>query len=276
MGTFSKAFDPAVPTGSTQANTADDTIRDDKTALIERLSLEHYFPNPSPVGSDSAADAAGRHIPGNVAAVHIGTAAPSTAVTGGLWYKTSDKTLRIYDASLSGDKWATLISSPLSAAGTVLEALYYTSTTSGTSIYSHGGTTPYTNSVVVGTGLSRNAGDGTITTTVSGIYNITMRAYFNFVSDSKTAYSHFFTGFYFYGQFYTLVYFGQNVQGGSNTLGAYKGGAGTGNITVRMVAGASFLPAVTLLRNGAPSTGTVPANATILDNSIRVSLVRPL
>lgn len=111
MTAFSKDFDPTRPTGSERANTADDQFRDDKTAVNERLSLEHYDLTNDVTKENMQAP--GRAIPGVIGVVRKGTTVERSAFSqssadgqtiynrgnGALWYDTTDATLYRWDGT---------------------------------------------------------------------------------------------------------------------------------------------------------------------------------
>lgn len=108
MATFTQDFDPTTPQGSDSAYQGDDMFRDDKTALNERYALEHIDLTTSGSGdSKDIAGASGRHNPGKVSAVYIGTTAQITALgtvySGSLAIDTDTKELKIHN----GTNWTT-------------------------------------------------------------------------------------------------------------------------------------------------------------------------
>jgi hypothetical protein len=109
MSTFGKTFSESTPLGSALANTLDTVIQDDKTALNERFELEHNALDSSATGATTIENSAaqGRHKPGNVSAVYIGTTAQIAALTGmysgALAYDTTLGLLEIYN----GTNWTT-------------------------------------------------------------------------------------------------------------------------------------------------------------------------
>lgn len=109
MGTFSTVLSLTAPAGGDSIALGDDQMRADKVAWAERLALEHNFPSasfPSAAGgSDTAADAFGRHQAGKVAAVLISSSAPTGIVSGSLWFDTTatENCLKIYN----GTNWTT-------------------------------------------------------------------------------------------------------------------------------------------------------------------------
>lgn len=99
MAAFGKDFTELISHGS--VNSAK-LSQDRLIAINERLSLEHQNLDTGNADPDNAS-AQGRHKAGAVSAVYIGSSAPSTAATGGLWYDTSTSLLKIYN----GSNWTT-------------------------------------------------------------------------------------------------------------------------------------------------------------------------
>jgi len=106
MADFTKAFNVSSPAGSDLISAGDDNIRDFKTAVGERIGLEHY-PFLNALGDMTSASAQGRHKPGYTSAVYIGTtlqiAALSGMTSGCLAFDTDLNVLKIY----SGSDWTT-------------------------------------------------------------------------------------------------------------------------------------------------------------------------
>jgi hypothetical protein len=109
MSTFGQTFSTSTPAGSALANTLDTVIQNDKTSVNERFLLEHNAFDSSATGATTIENAAaqGRHKPGNVSAVYIGTTAQIAALTGmyrgAMAYDTTLGILEIYD----GSAWTT-------------------------------------------------------------------------------------------------------------------------------------------------------------------------
>ena len=78
MSAFSKTFNPAVPGGDDAANNGDDVIRDDKTAMNERIMLEHY--DLTGALTKENVKAPGRARPGLIGVCYTGTAAQLAAI----------------------------------------------------------------------------------------------------------------------------------------------------------------------------------------------------
>ena len=128
MGAFGKVYDESVPQGSALANTLDTVIQNDKIAIDERIELEHYsFVDGT--NDTTSATAQGRHVPGKVSAVYIGTtiqiAALTGMVTGALAYDTDLETLKIFN----GSDWDTI---GISGTPTAAEALSFSAYRSST------------------------------------------------------------------------------------------------------------------------------------------------
>lgn len=74
---FGKDFNPAQPVGSDRASQLDIFIREDtKSALVERMALEHRSLDGSDGATNEPTDQAaaqGRHIPGKVGCLFVGT-----------------------------------------------------------------------------------------------------------------------------------------------------------------------------------------------------------
>lgn len=77
MSAFSKPFDITKPAGTDSANNGDDQMRDDKTAIKERLSLEHYSPDST--DTKESRKAATRLRPGLAGVMQKGSTATRTA-----------------------------------------------------------------------------------------------------------------------------------------------------------------------------------------------------
>lgn len=107
MADFTKKFDVSSPAGSDLISSGDDNIRDFKTALGERIGLEHQ-PFLNALGDMTSASAQGRHKPGYTSAVYIGTTAQINALTGMtsgcLAFDTDLNVLKIY-----GTDWTTRV-----------------------------------------------------------------------------------------------------------------------------------------------------------------------
>lgn len=109
MSTFGQTFSVLTPAGTDLANNLDTQIQNDKTSINERIQLEHNALNSTATGATTIENAAaqGRHKPGNVSAVYIGTTAECAALTGmysgALQYDTTLNVLRVYD----GSAWTT-------------------------------------------------------------------------------------------------------------------------------------------------------------------------
>jgi len=108
MGTTSKAFSISTPTSSDAAASTPTFMKDDKIALDERYDLEHYSLQSAAGADDTAANAAGRHIPGAVRTAYIGTTAQINALTGAaregaVAWDTTTETLKVHD----GTDWTT-------------------------------------------------------------------------------------------------------------------------------------------------------------------------
>jgi hypothetical protein len=106
MTDFAKPFDTTRPIGSDFARYGQEEIRKTRSALQERLDLEHYGPG---LGSQTIASptADGRHRPGNVSVVLLDTEANILATTpggkGSLAFSTDTKKLLIWN----GTNWST-------------------------------------------------------------------------------------------------------------------------------------------------------------------------
>ena len=82
MATFSAPFNPTGPVGSDYANKLDSFIREDtKVAINERLALEHQDMETGSSDPDSPT-AQGRHIPGKVGVLFVGSWDGISALTG--------------------------------------------------------------------------------------------------------------------------------------------------------------------------------------------------
>jgi len=107
MAGFTYTFDTSTPPGSALANTLDTVIQNDKLSIDERLKLEHYSLEDGASDKDSVT-AQGRHIPGNVSAVFVGTTAQINALTGmkkgALAWDTDLEKLKIFD----GTNWTNI------------------------------------------------------------------------------------------------------------------------------------------------------------------------
>lgn len=88
MPTFAKAFDVTKPLVGDLLTNGDDQIRDDKAAMLERLTVEHDFPTASGAGS-------GRHK------FPFGTTAarPTDVVAGTVYYNTQIPAVEIWNGS---------------------------------------------------------------------------------------------------------------------------------------------------------------------------------
>lgn len=106
---FTYTLSVSTPAGTALANTLDTVIQQDKAALVERLLLEHNDLTSTATGATDPTNAAaqGRHIPGKVACVKIGTtveiAALTSVVTGCIAWDTTLEHLKIYN----GTNWTT-------------------------------------------------------------------------------------------------------------------------------------------------------------------------
>lgn len=107
MSSFTYTWNNGTPVGSTPANQLDTVIQDMKAGLYERLGLEHQALDST--DTIESATAAGRHIPGKVSAVYIGTTAQIAALTGmlagALAWDTQLRCLKIYN----GSSWDSII-----------------------------------------------------------------------------------------------------------------------------------------------------------------------
>lgn len=109
MSTFVQTFDKTKPLGSDLANTLDTVIQNLQYAISERYELEHIALDSSATGATESTNpqAQGRHNPGKVSAVYIGTTAQIAALTGmtsgALAYDTTLRVLKIYN----GSNWTT-------------------------------------------------------------------------------------------------------------------------------------------------------------------------
>jgi len=107
MAVFPDTYSETTPQGSDLANTLDTVIQTDKRAIDQRIELEHYSLVD---GNNDAASllAQGRHVPGKVQAVFIGTTAEINALTGmtkgSLAYDTDLGLLKIFN----GSDWDTI------------------------------------------------------------------------------------------------------------------------------------------------------------------------
>jgi hypothetical protein len=229
MTTFAKAFDPTVPTGTTLANTADDTLRDDKFAIDERYSLEHQALTSIAGGNTAAANAPGRHKPGFVSAVYLGASAPASTVQGAMWYDTSQNKLNIYNASTTS--WTTYqVTSPaVTSTANYFFMGYATS-------YPSGGTSLFTAITSVGSLYS----GGTFTAPYAGVYLLTLTYNVKYADAHTTARHTSGVTVTIGGNTFYLIVCSQNYAGGSSTLGTYKAGASSGSISLTMTAGQTF------------------------------------
>lgn len=117
MSDFTKNWDANSPQGSDAANTLDTVIQDMKSALGERLGLEHQpMSNTNPT-SDKDADL--RHKPGFVGTVFRGTTAEIDALkvdpypgNGSLAWDTDTKELKLYDSATNSWKSFSSIAFP--------------------------------------------------------------------------------------------------------------------------------------------------------------------
>jgi hypothetical protein len=105
MSTFAQTYTPAVPVSTDLVSNTDTYFREFKVSVQERVALEHYdFVSGS--GTKEAVTAQGRHKPGYVQAVFVGTSAQIAALTGMtlgcLAYDTTLGALLIY-----GTTWST-------------------------------------------------------------------------------------------------------------------------------------------------------------------------
>ena len=274
MSTFAYTFDENVPLGSALANTADDTIRNDKAAIAERLALEHYFPGSSPAGGNSAlADAAGRHIPGKVSAVALSGSAPSPVPpSGALWYDTTNSILYISN----GTNWTTYsVQSPPSV---VSDNYYFVGYATS---YPSGGRALYTAIAEAGglyslSGVVTDTNPGfTFNVPVSGVYLITHTL--NVIFAYVHTYARCAMNFIVYKNndiFYYGPIFSQNHYGTSGTVGQMNGGSASFAMALPLSAGETWRIQPYISTNGVGGASvTISEN---FANIITYSLVRPL
>jgi hypothetical protein len=120
---FSQVFSTSVPAAGDKANLGYQVIQNDKKAIDERINLEH-IPFTDTVTNDSNPSAGGRHRPGAVRAVYIGTTAQIAALTGAyrngaLAYDTTTNQLKIHN----GTDWTTYAIGGGGTSGAVKAAL---------------------------------------------------------------------------------------------------------------------------------------------------------
>jgi len=270
MATFSYTYDKDVPVGTDLANTADETLRNDKAAIAERMALEHYFPSDSPSGGDtSLATAAGRHIPGKVSAVALSGSAPSPVPpSGALWYDTTNSILYISN----GVDWTTYsVESPPSV---ISDDYYFVGYATS---YPSGGRALYTAISSAGSlySLSGSGPGYTFVVPVSGVYlithtiNVTFAAVHTVARCAMNVIIYKNNGSYYYGPI-----FSQNHYGTSTTVGQMNGGFGSFSMALPFTAGELWRIQPYISTNGVGGASvTISENVA---NVITYSLLRPL
>lgn len=108
MAAFDDPYVTTDPLGSADANTLDNIIRELKSAIDQRIALEHQS---FETGADetTSSTAMGRHIPGKVGCLFYGTEAQLAALTGmgegAIGYETDTQNFKFYQAA---GGWSTL------------------------------------------------------------------------------------------------------------------------------------------------------------------------